>query len=114
MIIRCEISLDGGKSWRLANIRRFAEPNEYGTCQTAPTDLCPIAPIVGDVHSNDKVIMFLCVSPFLTPTNQATNFLTLRSQGCAWVFSRCILMCTTSCVGACACRQALVLGALGH
>ncbi|KAF5831631.1 Mo-co oxidoreductase dimerization domain-containing protein [Dunaliella salina] len=29
-IIRCEISLDGGKSWRLANIRRFAEPNDYG------------------------------------------------------------------------------------
>nr|AGC97428.1 nitrate reductase [Dunaliella salina] len=29
-IIRCEISLDGGNSWRLANIRRFAEPNDYG------------------------------------------------------------------------------------
>nr|AAT72293.1 nitrate reductase [Dunaliella viridis] len=29
-IIRCEISLDGAQTWRLANIRRFAEPNEYG------------------------------------------------------------------------------------
>jgi len=29
-IIRCEISLDLGKTWRLAQIRRFAEPNDYG------------------------------------------------------------------------------------
>jgi len=29
-IIRCEISLDGGKSWRLADIQRFAPPNAHG------------------------------------------------------------------------------------
>lgn len=29
-IIRCEISLDGGKSWRLADIQRHAQPNAYG------------------------------------------------------------------------------------
>jgi nitrate reductase (NAD(P)H) len=29
-IIRVEISLDLGKTWRLAEIRRFEEPNEYG------------------------------------------------------------------------------------
>jgi nitrate reductase (NAD(P)H) len=29
-IIRVEISLDGGKTWRLADIKRFAEPNEFG------------------------------------------------------------------------------------
>jgi hypothetical protein len=29
-IIRCEISLDLGVTWRLAEIRRFEEPTEYG------------------------------------------------------------------------------------
>ena len=29
-IIRVEISLDLGVTWRLAEIRRFEEPNEYG------------------------------------------------------------------------------------
>lgn len=29
-IIRCEISLDSGKSWRLADIQRFAPPNPHG------------------------------------------------------------------------------------
>ena len=29
-IIRVEISLDDGKSWRLADIRRFEKPNAYG------------------------------------------------------------------------------------
>ncbi|KAK9825864.1 hypothetical protein WJX81_005959 [Elliptochloris bilobata] len=29
-IIRCEISLDSGKSWRLADIQRHAPPNAYG------------------------------------------------------------------------------------
>ena len=29
-IIRCEISLDDGKTWRVANLRRFFEPNDYG------------------------------------------------------------------------------------
>ena len=29
-IIRCEISLDGGKSWRLAEIQRHAPPNAHG------------------------------------------------------------------------------------
>lgn len=29
-IIRCEVSLDDGKTWRLGDIQRFEEPNEYG------------------------------------------------------------------------------------
>lgn len=29
-IIRCEVSLDDGKSWRLADIVQRAEPNAYG------------------------------------------------------------------------------------
>ena len=29
-IIRCEISLDSGKSWRLADIQRCAPPNAHG------------------------------------------------------------------------------------
>lgn len=29
-IIRCEVTLDGGKSWRLANIRRFEKPTAAG------------------------------------------------------------------------------------
>ena len=29
-IIRCEVSLDGAKSWQLAEIRRACAPNAYG------------------------------------------------------------------------------------
>ncbi|GLC36090.1 hypothetical protein PLESTB_001381700 [Pleodorina starrii] len=29
-IIRCEVSLDDGKTWRLGDIQRFEKPNEYG------------------------------------------------------------------------------------
>ena len=29
-VIRCEVSLDDGKTWRQANIRRFEKPNPYG------------------------------------------------------------------------------------
>lgn len=29
-IIRCEVSLDDGQTWRQANIRRFEKPNPYG------------------------------------------------------------------------------------
>ena len=29
-IIRCEISLDEGKVWRQADIKRFEKPNEHG------------------------------------------------------------------------------------
>ena len=31
MIIRCEVSLDCGKTWRLATIAREEEPTVYGT-----------------------------------------------------------------------------------
>ena len=30
MIIRCEVSLDCGKTWRLATIAREEEPTVYG------------------------------------------------------------------------------------
>ncbi|KAK9807828.1 hypothetical protein WJX72_010494 [[Myrmecia] bisecta] len=33
-IIRCEVSLDNGKSWRLADITQQGEPNEYGKIWT--------------------------------------------------------------------------------
>ncbi|KXZ49738.1 hypothetical protein GPECTOR_20NIT1 [Gonium pectorale] len=29
-IIRCEVSLDDGKTWRLGDIQRFEKPNQYG------------------------------------------------------------------------------------
>ena len=29
-IIRCEVSLDGAKTWQLADIQRAAPPNAYG------------------------------------------------------------------------------------
>ena len=40
MIIRCEVSLDCGKTWRLATIAREEEPTVYGEYQPFPIFSC--------------------------------------------------------------------------